>query len=512
MSERKLFEWLNERGAGVLLHPTSFPGDQGIGTLGPEAVQFLDFLQAAGMTYWQVCPLGPTGYGDSPYQCFSAFAGNPYLIDLRDLVARTFLKTEELAPLQKLPRGKVDFGWLWSEKWKLLDRAYERFVAAGRPDWENARFASFVSAEASWLEPYALFMALKHYNGGKSWTTWPVEQRSQAAVVAQPVLMKALAAATDAHRFYQWVFFTQWTKLRAEAKQRGISIIGDIPIFVAADSADVWAHPELFDLSPQTGKPIHVAGVPPDYFSADGQLWGNPLYRWQEHEKTGYAWWRARLGGSFALCDVLRIDHFRGFDEYWQIPAMAPTARTGTWEKGPGLGFFQSIETAFPSAKIIAEDLGILTPSVVKLRDDAGFPGMVVLQFAFGGDAENLYLPHNGVANSVIYAGTHDNDTTQGWYATADAQTTDHVRRYLRVSGQEIAWDLIRAAYASVPRLAIVTLQDLMNLGSDARFNTPGKPAGNWGWRYSAEQLAALSRSSAGYLKDLGELFGRHVP
>jgi 4-alpha-glucanotransferase len=512
MSERKLFDWLDERGAGVLLHPTSFPGDQGIGTLGPEAIDFLDFLAAAGMSYWQVCPLGPTGYGDSPYQCFSAFAGNPYLIDLRDFVARGFLRGEELAPLQKLPRDKVDFGWLWSEKWKLLEKAHERFVAGGRPDWEGSGFAQFVKQQASWLEPYALFMALKNHNEGKAWTHWPLEQRTYAGVAAQPLLLKALAAAADAHRFYQWVFFAQWAKVKAAAKKRGIAIIGDLPIFVSADSADVWARPELFDLNPTTGQPVNVAGVPPDYFSADGQLWGNPLYRWAEHERTRYAWWRDRLSASFAVCDVLRIDHFRGFDQYWQIPGTAPTARTGKWVAGPGLGFFEAIREAFPEAKIIAEDLGILTPSVVKLRDETGLPGMAVLQFAFGGNAENLYLPHNGVANCVVYAGTHDNDTTHGWYAAADAQTADHVRRYLRVSGQEIAWDLIRAAYGSVPRLAIVTLQDLLKLGSEGRFNTPGKPAGNWGWRYSSEQLARLSQSSAGYLKDLGELFGRYVP
>jgi 4-alpha-glucanotransferase len=512
MSERKLFEWLTERGAGVLLHPTSFPNDQGVGTLGAEAIEFLDFLAAAGMTYWQMCPLGPTGYGDSPYQCFSAFAGNPYLIDLKDLVARRLLAPEDLAPLARLPRDRVDFGWLWTEKWKLLDRAYETFVATGQPAGPGPNFAEFVKTEANWLEPYVLFMALKTYNGGKAWTTWPADQRSHAAVAAQPKLLKALAPAADAHRFFQWVFAGQWAKVREEAKKRKISIIGDIPIFVAADSADVWAQPELFDLSPETGQPRHVAGVPPDYFSADGQLWGNPLYKWSEHEATGYAWWRARLNASFALCDVLRIDHFRGFDEFWQIPFSAPTARTGEWVKGPGIGFFHSIEAAFPAAKIIAEDLGILTPSVVQLRDEAGFPGMVVLQFAFGDTPKNLYLPHNGVANSVVYAGTHDNDTTRGWYAAADPKTQDHVRRYLRTGGQEITWDLIRTAYAGVPRLAVLTLQDLLNLGSEARFNTPGKPAGNWGWRYSAEQLAQLRGASAGYLKDLGELFGRYVP
>lgn len=509
MSEGRLFQWLEQRGAGVLLHPTSFPGKEGVGTLGEEAHRFLDFLQAAGMRYWQICPLGPTGYGDSPYQCFSAFAGNPYLIDLQEVMERGFLTDAELEPVRALPRDKVDFGRLWETKWKLLARAHQRFVAAGRPDWNGDSFEDFVAREKSWLEPYALFMAIKGQNGGNAWTEWPAEQRSYTKALQLAGLMKLVEKERDAQRFYQYVFFAQWQALRTEAQRRRIQIIGDMPIFVAADSADVWANPELFDLDEKTGKPRNVAGVPPDYFSADGQLWGNPLYVWQRHADTKYTWWMARLGAAFQMYDILRIDHFRGFDEYWQIPFPAKTARGGKWQPGPGLDFFRAIQLAFPGAKIIAEDLGLLSPSVLKLRDAAGLPGMAVLQFAFGGKADNTYLPHNTETNCVIYAGTHDNDTTKGWYATTDDKTKDHVRRYLKVNGAEIAWDLIRAAYGATPRLAIVTLQDLLSLGTEARFNKPGVPAGNWQWRYREAQLETLFGSTAKYLKDLGQLYGR---
>lgn len=509
MSEGRLFQWLEQRGAGVLLHPTSFPGKEGIGTLGEESHRFLDFLQAAGMHFWQICPLGPTGYGDSPYQCFSAFAGNPYLINLEEMMERGFLTEAELEPVRKLPQDKVDFGALWQAKWKLLARAHQRFVAAGRPDWDGESFEDFVAREKSWLEPYALFMAIKSQNGGNAWTEWPPEQRSYARASQLAGLAKLVDKDRDAQRFYQYVFFSQWQALRIEAQRRGIQIIGDMPIFVSADSADVWANPELFDLDEKTGKPRHMAGVPPDYFSEDGQLWGNPLYIWQRHADTQYTWWLARLNAAFQLYDILRIDHFRGFDEYWEIPTPAVNARSGKWRPGPGMDFFRAIQVAFPGAKIIAEDLGLLSPSVLKLRDGAGLPGMAVLQFAFGGKADNSYLPHNTTNNCVIYAGTHDNDTTKGWYAAADEKTKDHVRRYLKVNGSDISWDLVRAAYAATPRLAIVTLQDLLNLGSEARFNRPGKPAGNWQWRYRPEQLETLFGSTAKYLKDLAGMYGR---
>lgn len=480
--------------------------------MGQEAHRFLDFLQAAGFSYWQICPLGPTGYGDSPYQCFSAFAGNPYLIDLREVAERGYLDLSDLEPLRRLSTDRVDFGGLWETKWKLLEAAHQRFAAAGSPDWGEISYEAFRARESDWLESYALFMALKRHHGGRPWTEWPSEHRTFAAASRSAPLRESLEPACDAYRFYQYVFFGQWQALREEASVRGVEIIGDIPIFVAADSADVWAHPELFDLDPASGKPRNVAGVPPDYFSADGQLWGNPLYAWRRHAEENYKWWRARIGASFRLCDILRIDHFRGFDEYWEVPLPAENAREGKWRTGPGLKFFSSIKERYPDAKIIAEDLGILTPNVEELREKSGLPGMAVLQFAFGGKPDNLYLPHNLKANSVIYAGTHDNDTTRGWYESADERTKDHVRRYLRIDGRDVAWDFVRAAYGSVSRLAIVTLQDLLNLGSDCRLNTPGKAAGNWGWRYKQEQLDKLFGGTAVYLKQLADLCGRLPP
>jgi 4-alpha-glucanotransferase len=501
-----LFSWLNERSAGVLLHPTSLPGDQGVGTFDGAVTRFLDLLVEAGLKYWQICPLGPTGYGDSPYQCFSAFAGNPYLIDLHALVGCGLLTREEVAPLRGLPSDRVDFGALYQLKWPLLFEAHARHrqgVAAPYGD-----FAGFKSREASWLEPYACFRALKDHHGGRPWWEWPREVRSLANA-RRSALRRSLAGEIDAHAFTQYLFHGQWTEVRAVAAKRKISIIGDLPIFVALDSADVWAAPELFEIDEATGRPLAVAGVPPDYFSADGQLWGNPLYRWQAHAADGYAWWLERLRSAFALHDVVRIDHFRGFDAYWKIPYPAENARLGEWVPGPGLDFFAAVRAAFPDARIIAEDLGELTPSVVRLREQTGLPGMTILQFAFGSDNRNLYLPHNLTANSVVYPGTHDNDTTLGWYAAAPEKERDRVRRYLSVDGREIGWDFLRAAYRSVSRLAVIPLPDLLSLGREARLNTPGEPQGNWQWRCRDAQLAALSGRTAAYLRDLADLYDR---
>jgi len=502
-----LFNWLSSRSAGVLLHPTSLPGGQGVGTLGGTALRFLEFLQAAGMTWWQVCPLGPTGYGDSPYQCFSAFAGNPYLIDLQDLVAAGLLNDGETAPLASKGAGAVDFAALFELKMPLLRRAAGRHRLAGSPALGSEGLADFKAAQASWLEPYAWFRALKDHFGGRAWWEWPQGARGFAALPA--ALRRQLGDEADAHQFYQYVFFIQWRRIRAEAARRGIGIIGDIPIFVAADSADAWVFPGLFELG-RDGRPIAVAGVPPDYFSEDGQLWGNPLYQWAVHSADGYGWWKERLRASFGMYDVVRIDHFRGFDTYWRIPLPAVNARSGEWRRGPGLDFFRAVSRAFPQARIIAEDLGQLTPSVEELLRDTGLPGMAVLQFAFGGDASNAYLPHNLRANGVVYPGTHDNDTALGWYAAAGAAARDHARRYLRVGGGEIGWDLIRAAYAAVSRIAIIPAQDILSLGSEARFNSPGKPEGNWRWRLADGDLGRLAEgNTAPYLAELAALYGR---
>jgi len=502
-----LFNWLSSRSVGVLLHPTSLPGDQGIGTFDESALRFLDFLQSAGMSWWQVCPLGPTGYGDSPYQCFSAFAGNPYLIDLRALVAKRLLDPADLAPLSAVGRQFVDYGALYQLKWPLLRRAFERHKFAGSPALGAEGFREFKKSQASWLDSYAWFRALKDHFGGRAWWEWPASARSPAAV--KEPLRSQLAEDVEAHQFYQYAFFSQWRRIRAEAARRGISMIGDIPIFVAADSADAWSRPDLFELG-KDGRPIAVAGVPPDYFSEDGQLWGNPLYRWEAHSADGFAWWKDRLHASFEMYDVVRIDHFRGFDEYWRIPLPASNAKTGEWRRAPGLELFRAIREAFPKARIIAEDLGVLTPTVEQLLKASGLPGMAVLQFAFGGDASNAYLPHNLSANNVIYPGTHDNDTTLGWYALAGDTVRDHVRRYLRVGGTEIGWDIIRTAYAAVSRIAVIPMQDLLSLGSEARLNSPGKPEGNWQWRLTAAQMDNLSKGGpASYLAELAAMYGR---
>ncbi len=366
----------------------------------------------------------------------------------------------------------------------------------------------FRSAQIDWLEPYALFQALKDHFKGLPWWEWPAEYRSFEKAKEQTISTNTIQRAF-AHAFFQYLFFGQWAAVRAKAKSLGVEIIGDAPIFVAIDSADVWGNPELFQLDAKTGRPTHVAGVPPDYFSADGQLWGNPLYAWETHAKDGYAWWLRRLRANFALYDVVRIDHFRAFDSYWSIPASAPTAKTGEWKAGPGIAFFQRLREVLPEARMIAEDLGELTPGVIALREATGLPGMAILQFAYGDKADNAYLPHNHRANSIIYPGTHDNDTTLGWFATSPEIVRDHVRRYHRIDGSEISWDFIRTSYASVCNLAIIPLQDIFSLSNAARFNTPGQPAGNWQWRYSQSQLARQHAESADYLKTLAALYGR---
>jgi len=477
-----------------------------VGTLGGAALGFLDFLQAAGMTWWQVCPLGPTGYGDSPYQCYSAFAGNPNLIDLRELASAGLLKEDEAAPLDSHGGGAVDFEALCRLKPPLLALAARRHRLAGSPALGAEGLGDFREAQAGWLEPYAWFRALKDHFGGRAWWEWPEEARALSSLPS--ALRRQVGDGADAHQFFQYVFFTQWRRVRAEAARRGISIMGDIPIFVAADSADAWVHPELFELG-RDGRPVAVAGVPPDYFSQDGQLWGNPLYRWEAHSATGYAWWKERLRASFEMYDALRIDHFRGFESYWRIPLPAVNAKSGEWRPGPGMDFFRAVAKEFPGARIVAEDLGMLTPSVEELLRDTGLPGMAVLQFAFGGDPSNTYLPHNLRPNGVVYPGTHDNDTALGWYAAAGEKARDHARRYLRVAGGEIGWDLIRAAYASVSRIAVIPMQDVLSLGPEARFNTPGKPQGNWRWRLADGILDRSGSGAAGYLKGLAALYGR---
>jgi 4-alpha-glucanotransferase len=495
------------RHAGVLAHPTSFPGRYGIGDLGGSAYHFIDFLVKSEQSLWQILPLGPTGYGDSPYQSFSAFAGNPLLISPDKLIQDGFLPAAAVEDVPAFPKDKVDYGWVIDYKQKLLKRAYEQFHVYGLGEQRQA-FEKFCSKQAYWLDDFAMFMALKNYHVEKEggvWNTWP-RDIAQRQPEAMNWWSENLADEIRMHKFLQHLFFKQWLELKAYANERGIRIIGDIPIFVAFDSADVWANSELFSLD-ENGSPTVVAGVPPDYFSETGQRWGNPLYKWDEMSKNNYSWWSERLKMSFTQTDIVRIDHFRGFDAYWEIPASEETAVVGKWIKGPGQAFFEAMEENLGELPLIAEDLGVITPEVIALRDRFNFPGMKILQFAFGGEKNSLFLPHTFTHNCVVYNGTHDNETTVGWFGNASEDEKAHVLRYMNAdNGEHIAWDMIRLAYASVANTAVATLQDLMNLGNEARMNFPGKPSGNWQWRYTADML---TDDIAGRLRYLTELYGR---
>lgn len=503
-----LYDWLNERMAGALLHVSSLPSTTGIGNFGAGAYQFVDFLAASGMKVWQICPLGPTGYGDSPYQCFSAFAGNPYFIDLAPLVQAGLLTEADLEPLRQLPQDHVDYGWLYSEFWPILNTAYQSFAKEDADELlDYGSMAAFREKESFWLEDYALYKALKAENKGACWLDWPENARDYTKARKRRKT-KALKAAMDLQVFYQYVFYAQLQKLRAYAGESGVQILGDLPIFVALDSADVWSNPDLFQLDEDL-QPTAVAGVPPDYFSEDGQLWGNPLYDWEKHVASDFAWWVERIKSTLSFYDIIRIDHFRGFESYWSVPAGESTARNGKWIKSPGLELFHAIKDACPDARIVAEDLGVITPKVNALRKKTGLPGMAVLQFAFGGDDDNAYLPHNVKPNTVIYTGTHDNNTSIGWYASETEKVRDHVRRYLGVSGDDIAFDLIRAAIRSAANLAVVPVQDLMQLDESARLNTPGSAVGNWQWRYLPEQFDRLWAEQVEYLRELLSHYGR---
>ncbi|MBV9672905.1 MAG: 4-alpha-glucanotransferase [Verrucomicrobia bacterium] len=499
-----LFPWLKTRAAGVLLHPTSLPGPTGIGTFGSYARDFILFLSNCGIKYWQVCPLGPTGYGDSPYQCFSAFAGNPYLIDLESLVEEKLLQEPDLGELRKLAPEMVDYGAQWILRWPVLLKAYQNFIDSAS-NAARKEFSAFKKINNTWLQPFARFVALKGRFQGKSWLEWPSDCRFYAKS-KKAVHDKEFEIETDAQAWYQFAFFRQWLRLKQFAHQHQVQIIGDIPIFVSMDSADVWTNPGLFQMNRKL-EPTGVAGVPPDYFAEDGQLWGNPLYAWEKHQDTGYAWWLARLRSSFELYDVLRIDHFRGFEAYCCIPATAINARHFEWIKGPGLELFVAIQKSFPEAKLIAEDLGVITDPVRTLVAEVGAPGMKVMQFGFEGATE--YLPHSAIPNSVLYPGTHDNDTAIGWFSKQPEGIHDFFRRYLRVPGHTPGWDMIRAGYASACNLFIAPLQDFMSLGSEARLNTPGQAAGNWHWRFTSEQLERLHNEAGSHLKELAELYQR---
>ncbi len=493
------------RMSGILLHPTSLPGPYGIGELGQAAYQFIDFLADAGQKVWQILPLGPTGFGNSPYQSPSAFAGNPLLISLDLLVEEGLLTAEEVG---SRPRGalldtQVNYEAVATFKFPLFRRSYERF-RTWRHSPHTSAFKEFCSQhDATWLEDYAMFMALRD-QFKCMWNEW-----SQDIALRKTTAMKKwrsqLADQIELHKYLQYLFFRQWDNLKQHANQRGVQMFGDMPIYVSYDSADVWSNPQLYKLD-ASGNPTVVAGVPPDYFSATGQRWGNPIYRWDAMAKQDFVWWGERLKHTFLLLDIVRIDHFRGFESYWEVPASEKTAINGTWVKGPGAAFFETMQRSLGDLPIIAEDLGIITDDVIKLRDDFNLPGMKVLHFAFGDTARNPYLPHNHDPNFVVYTGTHDNNTTIGWFDDIGHGERERVQCYLGRDGSDIAWDLIRLALMSVAALSIFPLQDVLRLGSEARMNTPGTSVGNWEWRLRSK---TLTPGLASGLRMLTAAYGR---
>jgi len=490
---------LTRRASGILLHPTSLPGAYGAGDFGAEAYKFVDWLASAGQSFWQVLPLGEIGPGNSPYMSRSAFAGNILLIDLLELSSHGWLDHEDLQPDPGFSADRVNFWLTQPFRVERLRRAARRFFASPYGNLHKA-YTEFCAEESEWLDDFALFMTISEREKWRDWNYWPWE-----LVHRKPLALRRMeqdyAGDVAFWKFCQWCFARQWSSLRQYARERGILIIGDVPIFVAYQSADVWSHQDLFELD-EEGRPTVVAGVPPDYFSETGQLWRNPLYRWDIHEQTGYAWWIARLRQAFKLADLVRIDHFRGFAAYWEVPADALNAINGKWAPGPGEKLFNAFEQAFPHLPVIAEDLGLITPDVLALRDKFELPGMRVLQFAFGDDRSNVFLPHHYIANTVAYTGTHDNDTTLGWWHTAPDQVRNFVQEYLGSDGHEIQWDMMRALSGSAANLVIFPMQDVLGLSSEHRMNYPGKPEGNWEWRFSwgqlqTEQTQALAKMSA---------------
>ncbi len=481
------------RASGILLHPTSLPGRYGIGDLGKHAYHFVDYLQAAGQTYWQVLPLGPTSYGDSPYQALSAFAGNANLISLDKLIELGWLTEADVAGMPEFPDYRVDYGPVIDFHNRMLTQAYERFTASANAGYKAA-FTGWCEKNAYWLNDYALFIALKMENGQRAWVEWPEE-----LALARPDALKAarerLAGEIDKYCFRQWLFFAQWDDLKTYANARGIRIIGDLPIFVAHDSSDVWANRHLFTLD-ERGKPTTVAGVPPDYFSITGQYWGNPLYKWDLIKADGYRWWIDRMRAILEMVDLVRIDHFRAFEDYWEIPVNeARTAVDGEWVKGPNVDFFHALKEALGELPIIAEDLGEITVEVEKLRDALGLPGMKVLQFGWS-DPDNEFLPHNyTTSNCVVYTGTHDNNTVLGWWMGEGTEgERAYFQSYIDHDMGEPHWEMIRLGMMSVAHTFIAPLQDVLGFGSDTRMNTPGVEQGNWSWRFSPEWLNHPSR------------------
>ena len=493
------------RASGILLHISSLPSDYGIGTLGKEAYNFIDFLHMAKQTYWQILPIGPTGYGDSPYQAFSTHAGNPYFIDLDMLCEDGLLKKSDYSKIKwEYESGKTDYSNLYDKRFPVLKKAFENFKNTDLSD-----FNKFLAENDKWISNYGLFMSIKDHSDGKPWYLWDegLKKRDPSA------LWEFKSSHEDEVMFWeflQYKFFEQWFKMKEYAASKGIKIIGDIPIYVSSDSADVWVYPDLFDLDEEL-MPKTVAGCPPDAFSETGQLWGNPIYKWERHKETDYGWWSDRMSTSLTFFDVVRIDHFRGFDEYYTIPYGDKTAENGEWRKGPGIEFFKFLKSKLGDLPIIAEDLGLLTPTVIQMLKESGFPGMKVLEFAFDPGAKSCYLPYNHEKNSVVYIGTHDNDTILGWKKASDKATVDFCKKYLLYSGKsdsDFIWHLIKSAFASVGDTVIIQMQDYLELDSSARMNTPSTAVGNWCWRAEKKDF---TKKLAKKISDITETYGRSI-
>jgi 4-alpha-glucanotransferase len=487
------------RRSGILLHPTSLPGRFGIGDMGPEAYRFIDWLQASGQSLWQVLPLGPTGYGDSPYQSFSSFAGNALVISPERLVEQGLLTGEDLDVVPEFPEGRVDYATVNTWKDQVLRKAFVTFQQSNR-----AGFAQWATENDDWLEDYALFMAIKEHFGGGPWKDWPAGIRERAASELERY-REQLRDEIEFRKFLQFQFFQQWITLRAYAHSRGVAIIGDVPIFVAHDSADVWSHRDLFYINPDGTLQVQ-AGVPPDYFSETGQLWGNPLFRWDVLASRGYDWWIERFRSILKLVDVVRLDHFRGFAGYWEIPGEAETAVSGRWQAGPGSALFHALREELGSLQIIAENLGVITPDVEEMRLEFQYPGMRILQFAFTADTSSAFLPHSYEQNTVAYTGTHDNETTRGWFDGLSDETRQWVQDYFDTTSSNVVHAMVRAVIASVADTAVVPLQDVLDYGNEARMNLPGRAGGNWQWRVTAGEL---TRDRAAWLAHLVGLYGR---
>ncbi len=491
-----------ERSNGILLHPSSLPGKWGIGTLGKEAIKFIDWMKEAGVKMWQLLPMGPTGYGDCPYSSFSAFAGNPYFINYEILLEEGWLKDSDLPDDKMFSRDKVDFGKIYETKFIVLKKACDRF--SEQAEDQKKEYAYFCEKHSFWLDDFAFFMALKNTFPGQSWLDWPDDIRKR-----EPQAVKKYREELDQDiHFQKWMqfeVFRQWKNIKNYANEQGIKIVGDIPIYVASDSADAWSMHEMFQFDEDI-KPVKVAGVPPDYFSATGQLWGNPLYDWNRMEDDGFKWWIRRVEANLEMVDIIRIDHFRGLAAYWAVPSGEETAINGEWIPAPGKKMFQAILKKLGDLPIMAEDLGVITPDVEELRDHFGFPGMKILQFAFDSGEENDYLPHTYNKNCIVYTGTHDNDTIVGWYNAAQPKDKEWAMDYINGNKKEVAWSFLRAAWASTALIAIAPLQDFMGLGTEHRMNIPGTPLENWTWRFTEKQLDSEIKNK---LKHLNSLYNR---